>query len=117
MRFSFMILVNALVMMTLGFIEFQYSKENRLLPLLFVFLGIITLSMNNVVVHGSKPVAKVVLAFILTSLILLIEPITYSYERYHMDSVYRYFGIGISNLITISILILFLLKKNRVQSK
>lgn len=103
-------------MTALGFFEFQLGEESRIIPLLFVFLGVITLSMNNTVSAGSSSVGKVVLVFILVSIICLIEPIKYSYIRYHMDSVYRYSGIMVINVITAIALINFVYVDSRVKN-
>ncbi len=115
MKFSFLVLLNAILMAGLGFMEFKLGDESRIIPLLFVFLGIITLSMNNTVVAGSTSVAKVVLVFILASIACLIEPIHYAYIRYHMPSVWRYSGILMINILTAFALIKFIYFDARVK--
>ena len=103
-----MILINVFIMVGLGYYEFNYGRTERLIPLIFVFFGIITLSMNNSVTGGSKSIAKVVLVINVASLLFLIEPIYFSYIRSQFDSVYRLITIGVSNLITIGLLSEFL---------
>lgn len=111
MRFPLIILLNVALLVGLGYYEFKFGRTERLLPLVFVLFGIVTLSMNNSITAGSKSVAKVVLTINIISILVLIEPIHFSYIRSQMDSVYRYIIIGITNIITIGLLAEFLLIK------
>ena len=118
MRYSAILLINSIIMTVMGYLEFQDNREARILPLLFVFLGIIVLSMKNTVAAGSKSVGNVSLVFILLSFFATIEPIFYAYERYHIHSVYRYSSIATANFITIILLINFLFfDKNKPRGK
>lgn len=111
MRLPFMILVNVAVLAGVGYYEFKFGRTERLIPLIFVLLGVVTLSMNNSITAGSKSIAKVVLVINIISLLFLIEPIHFSYVRSQFNSVYRYIGIGIMNIVTIALLTEFLLRK------
>lgn len=111
MRFPFIILINVAVLAGVGYYEFKFGRTERLIPLIFVLLGVVTLSMNNSITAGSKSIAKVVLVINIISLLFLIEPIHFSYVRSQFNSVYRYIGIGIINIVTIALLTEFLLKK------
>jgi hypothetical protein len=95
-------------MAAIGFYEFQYGKSGRLLPIAFVFLGVIVLSMNNTVLAGSKSIAKVVLIFLIASFLITIEPIHYSYIRLQNTSVIRLACIAFTNLIGIFLIVQFL---------
>lgn len=106
-----MILVNVAVLAGVGYYEFKFGRTERLIPLIFVLLGVVTLSMNNSITAGSKSIAKVVLVINIISLLFLIEPIHFSYVRSQFNSVYRYIGIGIMNIVTIALLTEFLLRK------
>ena len=106
-----MILVNVAVLAVVGYYEFKFGRTERLIPLIFVLLGVVTLSMNNSITAGSKSIAKVVLVINIISLLFLIEPIHFSYVRSQLNSVYRYIGIGIMNIVTIALLAEFLLRK------
>jgi len=106
-----MILVNVAVLAVVGYYEFKFGRTERLIPLIFVLLGVVTLSMNNSITAGSKSIAKVVLVINIISLLFLIEPIHFSYVRSQFNSVYRYIGIGIMNIVTIALLAEFLLRK------
>lgn len=113
MKFPWLVLANCIIMALLGYLEYSDAREARTIPLLFIFLGVIILSLNNTIIAGNKSATRVALVLVLLSITAVVQPILHAYERYHMGSVYRYVGILTVNIFGLIPLLTALFTKNK----